>query len=46
MGHIPLFQVVASYFALQQMPLGIQKMILSSKPVFTILFARQGGPVL
>ena len=32
--------MIASYFALQQMPLGIAKMILSSKPVFTLLFAR------
>ena len=30
----------ASYYAIQEMPLGVSKMILSSKPVFTILFAR------
>jgi len=33
-------QVSAGYFALQQMPVGIQKMISSCKPVFTIVFAR------
>ena len=36
----PVPKVVSLYFALQQMPLGIVKMIISSRPVFTILFAR------
>ena len=31
---------MAAYFALQQMPLSVQKMILSLKPVFTIIFER------
>lgn len=34
------FHVLAAYFALQQMPLSVQKMILSLKPVFTIIFER------
>ena len=29
----------ATYYAIQEMPLGVSNMILSSKPVFTILFA-------
>ena len=32
--------VLATFFALQQMPLSVQKMILSLKPVFTMLFER------
>ena len=39
-GVIACLQVMASYFALKQMPLGVQKMILSTRPVFTIIFAR------
>ena len=38
-GVIACLQVMASYFALKQMPLGVQKMILSTRPVFTIIFA-------
>ena len=34
------FHVLAAYFALQQMPLSVQKMILSLRPVFTIIFER------
>ena len=30
----------ATYYAIQEMPLGVSNMILSSKPVFTIIFAR------
>ena len=31
---------MANFYALQQMPLGVVKMIISTKPVFTIIFAR------
>ena len=34
------FHVLAAYFALQQMPLSVRVMILSLKPVFTIIFER------
>ena len=34
------FHVLAAYWALKQMPLSVQKMILSLKPVFTIIFER------
>jgi len=37
---IGLMQVMANFYALQQMPLGVVKMIISTKPVFTLLFAR------
>ena len=37
---IGLLQVMANFYALQEMPLGIVKMIISTKPVFTIVFAR------
>ena len=37
---IGLLQVMANFYALQQMPLGVVKMIISTKPVFTIIFAR------
>ena len=37
---IGLLQVIANFYALQQMPLGVVKMIISTKPVFTIIFAR------
>ena len=31
---------LAAYFAIQQMPLSVEKMIVSARPIFTILFAR------
>jgi len=37
---IGLLQVMANFYALHQMPLGVVKMIISTKPVFTIIFAR------
>ena len=37
---LPTPKTGATYYAIQEMPLGVSKMILSSKPVFTILFAR------
>ena len=37
---IGLLQVMANFFALQQMPIGFVKIIMSTKPVFTIIFAR------
>jgi len=37
---IGLLQVMANFYALQQMPIGVVKMIISTKPVFTIIFAR------
>ena len=37
---IGFLQVMANFFALHQMPVGIVKMIISTKPVFTIIFAR------
>ena len=37
---IGCLHVSISYFALQQMPLSVQKIILSTRPVFTIIFAR------
>ena len=37
---LTLANTVGSYFALQQMPISIQKMILSSSPIFTVVFAR------
>ena len=37
---IGLLQVMANFFALHQMPVGVVKMIISTKPVFTIIFAR------
>jgi len=32
--------VMAAYFALQQMPLSVQKLIISARPIFTVILAR------
>ena len=32
--------MIVTWFAIQQMPLGVSKMILGSKPIFAIVFAR------
>ena len=39
-GVIACVNVLACYYALLQMPLAIQRMILSTRPVFTLIFAR------
>ena len=31
---------MATFYAIQQMPLGVSKMILSSRPIFTLIFGR------
>ena len=31
---------MAAYFAIQQMPLSVEKMIVSARPIFTLFFAR------
>ena len=31
---------MAAYFALQQMPLSVQKLIISARPIFTVILAR------
>ena len=33
-------QVLAAYFALQQMPISVQKIIISARPIFTVVLAR------
>ena len=33
-------QVLAAYFALQQMPISVQKIIISARPIFTVILAR------
>ena len=37
---ISCIHCLAAYFAIQQMPLSVQKMILSARPIFTVFFAR------